>query len=195
MDEPNCDRVRLQAALVSLLAAVAVAGCQSVPRPYAAPLPRRISPEWVLAAFPNCVDQCEFAERDSLWLRIRGRADLVAATVAVLERPEAEVSGLTKSNLTMRLGATGQRRAHEYLLGLLDTLPRDHRLRAPAVFGLQVALSGSDPTGQGRARILAIACQQSEDGGYSSERNAARHMVTEGASDPEAALGALCKRP
>jgi hypothetical protein len=85
--------------------------------------PERITPAWYVTNFPNCIDHCDDPARDSLWLAIRHRPDLVDALVRVIESP---VTGAwTRANAVLRLGATGQDRAHRYIADRLDALPEN----------------------------------------------------------------------
>lgn len=85
--------------------------------------PERITPAWYVTNFPNCMDHCHDPARDSLWLEIRDRPDLVDALVRVIESPVTDA--WTRANAVLRLGATGQDRAHLYIVDRLDALPED----------------------------------------------------------------------
>lgn len=86
-------------------------------------VPERITPAWYVANFPNCIDHCDDPARDSLWLEIRDRPDLLDALVRVIESPVTDA--WTRANAVLRLGATGQDRAHRYIADRLDALPED----------------------------------------------------------------------
>jgi hypothetical protein len=86
-------------------------------------LPERITPAWYVANFPNCTDDCGDPVRDSLWVEIRDRPDLVDALVRVIESPVTDA--WTRANAVLRLGATAQDRAYRYIRDRLDALPED----------------------------------------------------------------------
>jgi hypothetical protein len=75
----------------------------------------------MLEAFPNCIDFCIDAKRDSLWAAIRDRPDAVVALMEIARDPS--IDGFTKSNAILRAGSTGQAPAYRSMLMLWAELP------------------------------------------------------------------------
>jgi hypothetical protein len=86
----------------------------------------------MLEAFPNCIDFCIDAKRDSLWAAIRDRPDAVVALMEIARDPR--VDGFTKGNAILRAGSTGQPAAYRSIVSLWgDLSPKDGLLQDIAV--------------------------------------------------------------
>jgi hypothetical protein len=124
---------RMRARLSLALAAVLWIGCAPA-RPWTGgPLPARITPEFVLVNYPNCIDGCS-DPRTELWVRIRDRPDLLRALIQIAESPATDE--WTRSNAVLRIGSTGQEEGYRYLVRLLRVLPRGSSLRTSAIVSL-----------------------------------------------------------
>lgn len=119
--------------LLATLAALLAIGCAPA-RPWTGgPLPARITPEFYLANYPNCIEGC-VNPRTELWLRIRDRPDLLRALIEIAESPATDE--WTRSNAVLAIGSTGQEEGYWYLVRLLRVLPPGSDLRTSAILGL-----------------------------------------------------------
>lgn len=113
--------------MYGICSTLGMSGCAHPARPYVDPIPRRITAKWMLDAFPNCIDFCQSGARDSLWLAVRTRADMVKADIA--NARNSQLDGMSRSNALLRLGSTDQADAFRFLFEYFDRLPERDPLR------------------------------------------------------------------
>lgn len=120
--------------LLILAGLLALPGCGTAAGTSRTASPERITPEWYVETFPNCIDQCGDSRRLALWREIRHRPDLVEALIRIVESPATD--SWTRSNAILALGATSQESAYRYLRDRLEELPPDDANASPWILGL-----------------------------------------------------------
>lgn len=142
---------------VLLVSIVCAAGCRPAPAPVGLSPPKRITAEWVLRAFPNCIDPCAGLANRPPWDSLRCRSDFLRALTTIAE--DASLGPSPRINALQLLGATGQPGAYAYLVRRLGEPDWDEALRLPAIGALAPYAPGRPaPPASVRARLGELAC-------------------------------------